>query len=267
MSEHPTTKTVVVNNASIEGRIQVTRLEVRSGECLVLCGPNGAGKSTLLRLLAGLEPSARGEVLLDGAPLSKKSRREIASWFAWLPQRPHLAEVVTCEAVVAAARYRFLEGPMEALKGARAVLEQQGLSHLAERATHQISGGELQRVLISALIAQDAPFLLIDEPANHLDPRHQVEAYRALGKLWRSEGRGVLLVTHDVRLVPLLGPSDQIRVIGIKAGQLLPESRLDDPKLRKLLGDLYGVPFVEPQEPGGLSVDLKSIAHSESPPR
>src|SRR5690606_5974712 len=225
-------------------------------ECVVLCGPNGSGKSSLLRLLAGLEPRAEGSLLLDGVPLLSKNRREIASFVAWLPQRPYLGEIVTCEAIVAAARFRFMESPAYSREMARRILERQGIVHLSERPAQEVSGGELQRVLIASLIAQDAPFLLVDEPANHLDPRHQVEAYRELGRLWQEEGRAVLVVTHDVRLASLLGPPEQVRTIGVREGQLLPEIALSDPHLGTVLSDLYNVHFIQRDLPGGLSVDL-----------
>jgi iron complex transport system ATP-binding protein len=247
---------LIARNARLSRRIDVPNFEIRSGECVVLCGPNGSGKSSMLRLLAGLEPRAEGDILLDGSPLLSRNRREIASLVAWLPQRPYLGEVVTCEAIVAAARFRFMESPALSRKEARRILERQEIAHLADRPAQEVSGGELQRVLIASLIAQDAPFMLVDEPANHLDPRHQVEAYQELGRLWQKEGKAVIVVTHDVRLANLLGPPREVRTIGVQNGRLLPEIALSDPGLGTVLSELYGVPFVERNRPGGLSVDL-----------
>src|SRR5690606_1788732 len=88
------------------------------------------------------------------------------------------------------------------------------------------------------------------------------EAYQELGRLWREEGRAVIVVTHDVRLASLLGPAEQVRVIGVKGGKLLPEIELSDPHLGAVLSDLYGVHFIERRLPGGLSVDLSRFPPS-----
>lgn len=236
-------------------RIAAREFSLKQGECIVLCGPNGSGKSSLLRLLAGLEKPDAGEIMLDGRNLHEQSRVTIASQIAWLPQRPQLIEPISCEAVVAAARYRFSESPQIALEKAMGVLEAQGIGHLIGRLAQQVSGGELQRVLIAALVAQDVPFLLVDEPANHLDPAHQLSTYRRLGELWQA-GKGVIIVSHDVRLAQLLGPPDQIRIICTSQGELTQETRLDAADLASTLSILYGVSFVPLGGAQGLTVKL-----------
>lgn len=253
-----TRKTIVVRGTRLSGRIEVDDLSIGQGECLVLCGPNGSGKSSLLRLLAGLEPKATGQIHLGDIDLLTAPRRTIASEIAWLPQRPYLGEFITCESIVAAARFRFQEGPGRAREQALRILKSQEISHLGPRLASQVSGGELQRVLIASLVAQDAPFLLVDEPANHLDPRHQVSTYKRLGRLWREEGRSIVLVTHDVRLVQLLGPPEKIRIFGVKEGRLLPETTLADSRLAEMLSEIYSVAYIDPKLPGGLSVDLEA---------
>ncbi len=242
-------------NVRLGQRIEASDFSLAQGECVVLCGPNGSGKSSLLRLLAGLEKPDAGQITIDGRSLHQMSRVAIASQIAWLPQRPQLIEPIPCEAVVAAARYRFTESSQVALEKAMEVLESQSIGHLIGRLAQQVSGGELQRVLIAALVAQDVPFLLVDEPANHLDPAHQVSTYKRLGELWQS-GKGVIIVSHDVRLAQLLGPADQIRIICTSEGQLTHETRLNAPDLASTLSTLYGVDFVPQGEAQGLTVKL-----------
>lgn len=263
MTRQATSDRLIVRDAALPGRINVPEFIVEQGQCIVLCGPNGSGKSSLLRLLAGLERLPAGTIQLGDLDLCSQSRRVVASHIAWLPQRPYLGEVISCESIVAAARFRFLEAPDRALHEARRILGDQGIAHLAERPAQQVSGGELQRVLVASLIAQDVPFLLVDEPANHLDPRHQVSTYQKLGALWRNEGRTIVVVTHDVRLARLLGPPEKIRVIGVKDGEILPETDLASPDLREMLSALYGVDFVDPDLPGGLSVDLEAYSQRD----
>lgn len=258
-------KSLVVRDARLPGRIEVEHLSIDHGQCLVLCGPNGSGKSSLLRLLAGLEPDATGFLQLDDMNLKGAARLAIAAKIGWLPQRPYLGEFITCESIVVAARFRFQESQARALAEAHRILASQGILHLGKRPASQVSGGELQRVLIASLVAQDTPFLLVDEPANHLDPLHQIRTYQRLGQLWRDEGRTVVLVTHDVRLARLLGPPEKIRIFGVKSGRLLPETSLADPQLGPLLSELYGVTYIDPDLPGGLSVNLSEPPEVPNP--
>src|SRR6187551_3008687 len=184
-------------------RITVPELRVGSGECLVICGPNGSGKSSLLRLLAGVDRPSRGEVTWDTRSLVSMTPMERAAHIAWLPQRSTLSGTLTVESLVACARYRFFESEQVAQQHALTLLGEHDLLHLAGRLTSEISGGELQRVLIVSLVAQQAAVLMLDEPANHLDPKHQISTYQTLGRLWRA-GQSVIIVSHDVRLAQLL---------------------------------------------------------------
>lgn len=246
-----------LSKASLNTRIVNASFHLAPGDCVVVCGPNGSGKSSLLKLLSGLSVPTSGTARLSGTPLARLSPRELAENISWLPQQPRLSEELTCGGVVTAARFRFDESRKEAYRAALRLLEDDGLSHLIDRPITQVSGGELQRVLIAAMIAQEAPYLLVDEPANHLDPAHQVGAYRRLGALWREQGHGTVIVSHDVRLATLLGEPERVRVIGVKGGRLHRETTLRDPHLSVLLEELYEVPFLPGSAPGALALDLR----------
>lgn len=236
-------------------RIALEDLRVVRGECLVICGPNGSGKSSLLRLLAGVDRPAQGHVKWQGKDLHKCSVSERARLLSWLPQRATLSPAWTAEALVMSARYRFSESEQVSRQHAIALLEQFGLEHLVGRLVHTLSGGELQRVLIVSLVAQQSEFLLLDEPANHLDPQHQIKTYQALAKLWQA-GQTVILVSHDVRLAQLLGDPQLVRLLGIKHGRCMFDLKLADPEVEESLERLYEVPLVSRQFPGGLALDL-----------
>ena len=236
-------------------RICVPELRIESGQCIVLCGPNGSGKSSLLRILAGVDTPARGQVTLGKKPLIAMSPLERSAHIAWLPQRSTVGDAWTVEALVASARYRFFESRSVAEQRASELLAAHGLSHLRGRLSSEISGGELQRTLIVSLVAQEASILMLDEPANHLDPKHQIITYQSLGRLWRA-GQSVVIVSHDVRLAQLLGDPKHVRVIGVKNAALAFELPLSDAGLHAALGALYDTPFVAKDEPGSLAVDL-----------
>jgi iron complex transport system ATP-binding protein len=229
-----------------------------------LVGPNGAGKSTALELLSGLVRPSSGMATLSGRPAPQLHERERAGLVAWLPQRPNVDGLLTAAEVVAFARYRYAERPSESLRQAELLLESAGAKHLARARMDALSGGEVQRVLLAALRAQNAPLMLVDEPANHLDPLAQVQTYEALGQLWQAEQAALCLVTHDLRLCSLLGPPSRILVVAFAAGRIVWRFPLDSSELPRALGKLYGVPFASFGAPGGLGIAVDALQKESS---
>jgi iron complex transport system ATP-binding protein len=215
-------------------------LTVAAGRFVALVGPNGAGKTTLLRTALGLVRPTRGRVTLDASSVTTLSPRERAARLAYLPQHPRLSEPLSAEEVVTAARFRFQESHGRALGHARKALDRAGARGLATRILPELSGGERQRVALAALLAQEAPLLLLDEPANHLDPAQQIEAYNLIGELWR-EGRGIVCVTHDVNLLSFVGSPERVRVVGIADGRLRFDLSYDALELPGALSKLFGI--------------------------
>jgi iron complex transport system ATP-binding protein len=228
-------------------------LAVERGECVALLGPNGAGKTTLLRVGLGLLPASGGRVTLDGADGARLRPRERAARVAWLPQVPRYVEPIGVLECVAAARFRFSEPRRIALARAEEMLEQLDLASLKGRPISELSGGEQQRVALAAVLAQETPLVLLDEPANHLDPARQAETYAWLGRMVAG-GKSLVCVTHDVNLVRHLraaAPGAPLRVVGLRQGAKAFESGLDSDELADALGKLFGVPFEGvPVEPG-----------------
>ena len=220
-------------------------LTLASGELLALLGPNGAGKTTLLRAALGLIRPDSGRVLLGDAELLGIAPRERAARVAWLPQHSSTtADDLAAVDVVATARYRFDEAFAHSEREARQALQRVGVGGVADRPISTLSGGERQRVSLAGLLAQDTPLLLVDEPANHLDPAQQIDVYKLLGELWR-QGRSVVCVTHDVNLLRHLGAPERVRVAGVAQGKLAFETRFDAPELPQKLGQLFGVQMHE----------------------
>jgi len=215
-------------------------LSLETGQLLALVGPNGAGKTTLLRAALGLLTPTSGQVRLGDAVVAGLGPRERAARVAWLPQHTSGGEDLSALEVVAAARFRFDEPFGVSAREARTALARVGVAEVAERALSTLSGGERQRVALAGLLAQAAPVLLVDEPANHLDPAQQIEVYRLLGELWRA-GKSLILVTHDINLLRHLGDAEQVRVAGMARGKLAFESSLTAPDLPEQLGQLFGV--------------------------
>ena len=213
-------------------------LEVNPGDLLAILGPNGVGKSTLWRLMAGLVPPSAGHVRLGTEPTGALSPRERAARVAWLPQERSSDSAQTVEEFVATARFRFGESTSVAIEHCARAFGQADVTGLRARRCGTLSGGERQRVAVAALLAQETDLLLLDEPANHLDPSYQRTIYELIAKLWRA-GHGVGCVTHDVNLLAHLGDADRLRVIGLGAGGVRFQTTFSDESLPEKLSALF----------------------------
>jgi iron complex transport system ATP-binding protein len=236
-------------------------LSVENHERLAVIGPNGAGKTTLMRAILGLLPVDSGNILLDGSPTRKLSAKERAARVAWLPQQALADEPISAIEFIRSARFRFGEGDREARAAAQRALKRAGADEWAHRLITQLSGGEQQRVALAALFAQEANLLLADEPANHLDPAQQASAWRLLAEAAASSA--IIVVTHDINLVPLLGNPAQTRIVALNRGRIDFDILANDPSLPKRLGELYGIEMQEHGE-GVTRVILPKIS-SECP--
>ncbi len=229
------------------GRTLLDRVSLRldAGGFVAVVGPNGAGKTTLVRAAVGLLRPTAGTVRLQGFDVATLDARRRAASLAWLPQHDAVREPVPALEYVAAARYRFRESHAASRDAARRALSRTRCDALVDRAMTSLSGGERQRVAVAALLAQDAAGVLLDEPANHLDPAQQIILYGLIGALW-TEGRSVLCVTHDVNLIEFAcGPErrSRVRVVGIAEGSVRFDEPYDSDTLPSRLSELFGTPM------------------------
>ena len=178
-------------------------LSLSRGSLVALVGPNGAGKSTLARAVSGLQPLAGGSVRWDGVDVARLRGRRLARLRAFVPQRSRVPDGVTVRQAVAVGRAPHIRPLQRASRGDRdavaRAMERAGVAELGDRALTTLSGGELQRVQIAVALAQEAPVLIADEPASHLD----LGAAAGLARMLRAlvaDGLGVLLVVHDLGL-------------------------------------------------------------------
>ena len=196
---------------TIAGRTLCANLNVslEAGENWVILGANGSGKTTLLHTLAGLRAPDAGMVSLDNEEIGKIPARTRARRLGVLFQEAESEFPATVIETVLTGRYPHLdrwqwEGA-EDYRAAEAALEAVGLNGLARRSLATLSGGERRRVEIAALLAQDAPICLLDEPINHLDLRHQVQMLDLLADRVHRPGHLNLFVLHDVNLALRFG--------------------------------------------------------------
>ena len=179
-------------------------VRLADGALAGILGPNGSGKTTLLRLLAGTRRPVAGRVLLGDRPLDRLTRREAAQRIAVVPQETELAFEYRAIEIVLMGRHPHLgmftvEGPDD-IRIANEALAATGTTHLADRPFHELSGGEKQRVVIAAALAQSAGLLLLDEPTASLDLGYQLEVSTLLQRLNQEHGVTMAISTHDLNL-------------------------------------------------------------------
>lgn len=174
---------------------------INAGECWAVLGQNGAGKTTLLRTLAGLHAPQAGTVSCNGTALQAHSRRVLAQHMALLMQNDGGEFWGTVLEYVLLGRfpYRSTLFGYSAQDQAIAlqVLASMELAPLAQRPLHALSGGERQRAAIAQVLAQQAQCYLLDEPLQHLDVRHQIQAMQLFGHL-RQQHHALLMALHDM---------------------------------------------------------------------
>lgn len=169
-----------------------------------LVGVNGAGKSTLLRTLTGVQRVLEGEVKLNGRPLETYSRGERARLISVVLTQRVEAGQLYAEEVVELGRlpYTGLTGNLSQTD--RDVVNQAialaGVEHFRHRRINSLSDGERQRVMLAKALAQETPFILMDEPTAFLDYPSRTETFMLLRKLAHEERKSILLSTHDLDL-------------------------------------------------------------------
>jgi iron complex transport system ATP-binding protein len=175
-------------------------LEFVPGEFVAILGRNGTGKTLTLHTLAGLRRPQAGAVYLDGAAMESLSRRAVAQRLGLLAQDVEESFVTTALEAVLIGRHPHLKlwqwETAADERVAHEALTAVDLERFAARRTDTLSGGELRRVSVAALLAQEPAVFLLDEPSNHLDPAHQLGILGLFRELC-SAGKTVIATMHD----------------------------------------------------------------------
>lgn len=198
-------------NGAVEALGPVS-LTVADGEFVAIVGPSGCGKSTLLRLIAGLDQPSQGEVVLNDrrvtAPMPECGMVfQQFALFPWLSVRRNIGFALTSSTERDAVVDRLLDAV--------------GLSEFADQYPARLSGGMQQRAALARALAPSPEVLLLDEPFGALDQQTRGLMQEMLEKLWRSENRTVLLVTHDIDEALYL--ADRVLVMSARPGVILSE--------------------------------------------
>jgi zinc transport system ATP-binding protein len=195
-------------------------IDIAAGEIVTLIGPNGAGKTSLVRVLLGLEP-------LDSGKVTTRPGLVVG----YVPQR------FERDAAIPMTVARFLTlGARVARKRICAALDEVGAGHVVDRQLVQLSGGELQRVVLARALVREPRLLVLDEPARGVDHLGEADLYALIGRLRNERGLGVLLVSHDLHVV--MAQSDRVLCLNRHVCcQGVPETVSQHPEYVRLFGD------------------------------
>ncbi len=179
-------------------------LQVMPGEMVGLVGPNGCGKSTILKALSRVIPPYSGRILVDGKDMSRIPRKDLSRLLGVVPQMPLLPSAFTAFEIVLMGRNPHLglfqyEGPRDMAITWQA-MERTSTQHLAERRISELSGGEIQGIVIARVLAQETEAILLDEPTANLDIGRQIEILDLIRHLCRENNLTVVAALHDLNL-------------------------------------------------------------------
>jgi FAD-dependent halogenase len=205
--------------------VEEVSLSVRDGEFVALVGPSGCGKSTLLNMMAGFDRPSRGEVLVDGAPVSAPSRKGIV-----ITQRGSVFPWMTVLANLHFGARGMSADEVERL--CRHYIELVGLAGFEDAFPHQLSGGMLQRVEVARALMAKPDVLYMDEPFGALDALTRMRMRAELLTILARDRHTCILVTHDVEEALYL--ADRIIVMSPRPGRVLADLRIEMPHPRML---------------------------------
>lgn len=201
--------------------------DLQEGMWLMLAGPNGAGKSSLIHAVSQGVPYS-GKIMLEGKDVRRYRPAQLARKIGVLAQKNHVGYAFSVEEVVGLGRYAhakgFLAGKDEDGDArVEQALEITGLTALRNASALTLSGGELQRMFLAQVFAQDPSVLILDEPANHLDLVYQKHIFSLIQEWLKTPGRAVLSVVHDLNLAKKYGT----HAVLIDEGKCLSQGKAD----------------------------------------
>ncbi|OAT81321.1 ABC transporter ATP-binding protein [Desulfotomaculum copahuensis] len=174
---------------------------VARGEVVSILGNNGAGKSTLLKCLNKILKPQRGSVLIEDDALYRLNRLQIAQRVGYVAQKYESTRFTVFDAVLLGRKPHIKwEATAKDLEIVRRVLKQLGLEAFSLRYLDELSGGELQKVVIARALAQEPRVLLLDEPTSNLDLKNQLEVLKTVRKAAHEQNIAAVVVMHDLNL-------------------------------------------------------------------
>ena len=198
-------KTYEIGDVKVEV-LKGVNLNVEKGEFTVVSGPSGFGKTTLLNIIGGIDKPTSGKIVVFGDDLGVKDEDFLASFrcnkVGFVFQSYNLVSTLSVAENIAFPM-EWARKPEDYIKKrVEELLKVVGLQHRAEHFPFQLSGGEQQRVAFARALANDPPFLLVDESTGNLDTKTSLKIVQMLQKL-KGDRKTVIVATHDERIIQL----------------------------------------------------------------
>ncbi len=208
-----------------------------------ILGPNGAGKTSLVRQILKLVRKTAGNIYIEDENIDEMSRSRMADKLSFLPQNINRDVDFSVYDVVAMGRENkrktFCTLRVDDIEAIEEALNYTNCYELKDKSITHLSGGELQRVMIARTIAQDTPWIILDEPVSNLDIRHQYDLMRFLEKLKDEKGKTVIAILHDLNLASRFCD----RIVLMKTGKIFANDEKDKVLTSENLKQVYGMEF------------------------
>lgn len=215
-----------------------------SGEITTIIGPNGSGKSTVLKILSRLLKPQTGRVLIDHKNINNISHKELARQVSFLQQYNHIPDMTVKQAVLY-ARYPYLSSfgmySVQDKEKAEYAMEITGCDMLKNNTMTKLSGGERQRVYLAMVMAQETPFVLLDEPTTYLDIHVAYEMMDWIKKIKTTFYKTVIMVLHDMDLA--YNYSDHLIIM--ENGEIRTTGSILDPKLKECIKSTFHIEIMQ----------------------
>ena len=186
------------------GKREVLRnvsLTAESGQCVAILGNNGSGKSTLITCIDRIRIPSSGQILLDGRDISAMSRTELARKVAYMPQKTEISRMTVFDCLLMGRKpYIQWTARQEDLDICEQMLQKVGMGAERLRYVDELSGGEMQKVILARALVQQPDLLLLDEPTSSLDPRNQYEMMELVHSVVHDSALTALVVLHDLNV-------------------------------------------------------------------
>jgi len=238
-----------IKNITFAYQDKITRLhdvntEIKKCEITTIIGPNGSGKSTLLGVMTNNHQPQQGQILLDGKKINQYKPKDLAKTLGVVHQQNTAPSDMTVEKLTQYGRlpYKGTFSPLseEDEKMVEWALRSTGLYERRHMTIDTLSGGQQQRVWIAMALAQDTPYLFLDEPTSNLDIYFQYEILELVRKLNEEHNLTIVMVLHDINQA--IQYSDTI--IAMKHGKIIKKGNPKQIVTEELIQEVYGVHVV-----------------------
>lgn len=214
-------------------------LDVEKGEIMTVLGPNGSGKSTLIMTICNIMRPKTGTINIDGKNALELHGKEFSKLVGYVPQKYVTGDNLRVFEAVLLGRAPYMEWSYseDDFEMAARAIELMGIEDLIDKNTTELSGGQMQKVVIARALAQDPEYYALDEPTSALDLKNQLSALSTMKKIVSSKDAGVIFALHDINLA--FKYSD--KVVLLKDGHVYSIGNPRDVINEENIMDVYGV--------------------------